>query len=286
MVTINIKLKWHHLNRNNWHHPTEMAGTIRTVVSTRAQELFVFTDPASNVPAGSMAVRIGQSFLKNDMDGGNTYSLSPELTWGMNKNLMFRVAGFFDNAAESLDATGAGFYTKYRFYSIDDMQSHFRMAAFGRYSWNKSMINHQDIDLDGLNSGYEAGIVATQLIKKLALSSTVSYVKALDNHDFVFPAGQGSDAVNYTFSAGRLMHPKKYTNFEQTNVNLMLEFAGQANTVSGKSYLDIMPSVQFIINSQARIDVAYKKELYSSMDRFTTDGVFLKLEYTFFNLTG
>jgi DNA-binding NarL/FixJ family response regulator len=33
MATINIKLKWHHLNRNNWHHPTEMAGTIRTVVS-------------------------------------------------------------------------------------------------------------------------------------------------------------------------------------------------------------------------------------------------------------
>src|SRR5690606_20824905 len=30
----NISLKWHHLNRNNWHHLTEMAGTIRTVVST------------------------------------------------------------------------------------------------------------------------------------------------------------------------------------------------------------------------------------------------------------
>jgi hypothetical protein len=31
--------------------------------------------------------------------------------------------------------------------------------------------------------------------------------------------------------------------------------------------------------------LAYKKELYSSMQRATTDGVFLKLEYTFFNVT-
>lgn len=251
----------------------------------RSQELFVFTDPASNVPAGSMAVRVGQSLLKNKLGTGNTYSLSPEVTWGLNKSLMFRVAGFFDNGGDRLDATGAGLYTKVRFYSMDDVQSHFRMAAFGRYSWNKSKIDHQDIDLGGLNSGFEAGIVATQLMKKLALSATASYVKALDNDDFVFPPGQGSEAINYTFSAGRLLYPKKYTNFKQTNVNLMLELVGQVNTTSRTSYLDVMPSVQFILNSQARIDVAYKKELYRSMNRFTTDGVFLKLEYTFFNVT-
>lgn len=252
----------------------------------RAQELFVFTEPASNVPAGSIGVRVGQSLLKNDMAGTNTYSVSPELTWGMNKNLMLRVAGFFDNDGGSLDATGAGLYTKYRFYSVDDVQSHFRMAAFGRYSWNRSQINHEDIDLGSLNSGFEAGLVATKLIKKLALSSSVSYMKALDNRDFVFPVDQGSNAVGYTFSAGRLMYPQKYTSFRQTNVNLMLEVAGQANMHSGKSYLDVMPSVQFIVNSQARIDLAYRKGVYSSMDRFTTDGVFLKLEYTFFNVTG
>ncbi|WP_031301989.1 ATP-binding protein, partial [Sphingobacterium paucimobilis] len=26
-------LKWHHLNRNSWHHPTEMTGTNQTVIS-------------------------------------------------------------------------------------------------------------------------------------------------------------------------------------------------------------------------------------------------------------
>ena len=138
----------------------------------------------------------------------------------------------------------------------------------------------------GRNRGVETGVVATQLIKKLALSSTVSYIHAFDNQGFEFPVDRGDSAFGYTLSAGRLMYPQTYKNFGQTNINLMLELAGQANAVSGKSYLDVMPSVQFIINSQARIDIAYKKELYRSMDRFATNAVFLKLEYTFFNVTG
>jgi len=81
------------------------------------------------------------------------------------------------------------------------------------------------------------------------------------------------------------MYPKTYTSFKQTNINLMVELLGQTLAENGRSYLDIVPSVQFIINSQARIDVAYKQELYSSMLRSASNGVYLKLEYTFFNVT-
>ena len=137
----------------------------------------------------------------------------------------------------------------------------------------------------GMNSGYEAGLVATQLIKKVALSSTVSYGHAFDNNNYNFPDTQGNSALNYTFSVGKLMYPKKYTSFKQTNINTMLEFVGQTITENGKSYLDVVPSIQFIINSQARVDFGYKKELYSSMERLTSDGFLLKLEYTFFNVT-
>jgi hypothetical protein len=45
----------------------------------------------------------------------------------------------------------------------------------------------------------------------------------------------------------------------------MVEFVGQTINESGKSYLDAVPAVQFIIQSQARIDIAYRHELYSSM---------------------
>jgi len=250
-----------------------------------AQELFVVTEPASNAPAGSIGVRLGQSLMKNQMDGGNIYSLSPEVTWGINKNLMVRASTNFNDMNSGLDLKGGGVYAKYRFFSVDDLQSHFRMAAFGRYSWNNSPIQQEAIDMMGMNSGYEAGLVATQLIKKVALSSTVSYGHAYHNNDYNFPAEFGKSAINYTLSAGRLMYPKKYTSYKQTNINTMLEFVGQTITENGKSYLDIVPSVQFIINSQARIDLAYKKELYSSMDRLTSDGFFLKLEYTIFNVT-
>lgn len=254
-------------------------------VAMQAQELFVMTEPASNAPAGSIGVRVGQSLMKNQFKDGNMYNLSPEVTWGINKNLMVRGSAFMSNEKNGLGFNGGGAYAKYRFFSVDDMQSHFRMAAFGRYSYNNAMIHQEAIDLSSGNSGYEVGFVATQLIKKVALSSTISYSKALNNDGFDFPDHFGSDAVNYTFSVGRLMHPKKYTSFKQTNINAMLEFVGQTITENGKSYMDIVPSIQFIINSQARIDLAYKKELYSSMHRANSDGVFLKLEYTFFNVT-
>ncbi|HUH25472.1 MAG TPA: hypothetical protein VLY87_02505 [Flavobacterium sp.] len=256
-----------------------------SAMNMQAQELFVMTEPASNASAESIGVRVGQSLLSNTKESGSVYNLAPEVTWGVNKNLMLRASAYLGNEVTGLDVNGAGLYAKYRFLSTDDLQSHFRMAAFGRYSFSKAPIHQETIDLNGSNSGVEVGVVATQLIKKVAISSSVSFAHAFNNHNYDFPVDANDQAINYTLSAGRLMHPKKYTSFKQTNINLMLELVGQTLTGSGKSYLDVVPSVQFIINSQARIDLAYKKELYSSMDRLATDGLFLKLEYTFFNVT-
>lgn len=256
-----------------------------TSIGLYAQELFVVTEPASNAPAGSVSVRLGQSLMKNDLNDDYAYGVSPEVTWGINKSLMVRASSYFDNSRNGLDLAGASAYAKYRFYSVDDLQSHFRMAAFGRYSWNKTAVNQEAIDLMGKNSGFEVGLVATQLIKKVALSSNVSYGHAWDNDGNSFPESQGNQAINYTFSVGRLMHPKRYTSYKQTNINAMLELVGQTITHNGRSYMDIVPAIQFIINSQARIDVAYQKQLYGSVYRPLDNGVFLKLEYTFFNVT-
>lgn len=80
------------------------------------------------------------------------------------------------------------------------------------------------------------------------------------------------------------MYPKKYTSFKQTNINFMLEFMGQTINENGHSSLDVVPAVQFIINSQARIDLAYRQELMSSMFRTAPNGVYLNLEYNFYNI--
>lgn len=255
------------------------------VTGINAQELFVVTDPASNVPAGSLVIRLGQSIFKKQMESGNNYHMMPEATFGINKNLMARATLFVSNRGNQFNTEGASIYAKYRFLSTDDVQSHFRMAAFGRYSFNNAEIHQEQLEIQGQNTGFETGIVATQLIKKVAISSSVSFEKAFDNKpNHNFPDNLSDNATNYTLSIGRLMYPKKYTNFKQTNINTMVEFLGQTLNNNGRSFLDVVPSVQFIINSQARIDVAYRYELYSSIMRTAPNGFYLNLEYNFFNV--
>jgi hypothetical protein len=136
----------------------------------------------------------------------------------------------------------------------------------------------------GHNTGYEAGLIATKLLHKVAISSSLSYERASDNGEkYKFPTAESNSAMNYTLSVGKLMLPKVYKSFKQTNVNLMLELLGQRLVENRKSYLDIAPSIQFIINSQARVDIGYRQQVYSTMIRTAPNGMVLKFEYTFFN---
>ena len=175
--------------------------TLFLIQGVSAQELFVVTDPASNVPAGSLGIRLGQSIFKEQMQSRYNYHIMPEVTLGINKNLMVRTSMFVSNRSNQLVTEGASFYTKYRFLSTDDLQSHFRMAAFGRFSFNNADIHQEQIEIMGQNTGFETGIVATQLIKKVAISASVSFEKAFDNKsDYKFPTAQSDNATNYTLS--------------------------------------------------------------------------------------
>lgn len=250
-----------------------------------SQELFVVTDPASNVPSNTLSVRLSNALFKEKFSDGYNYHLMPEVTYGLNKNLMLRGTAFISNRNNGLVGEGGSLYAKYRVFSSDDLNSHFRLAAYGRYSFNNADIHQEQIEIMGHNSGYETGLIATKLIHKIAISSSISFEKALDNSaGNSFPESLGDNATNYTFSVGKLMYPKKYTSFKQTNINLMLEFVGQTINENGKSYLDVVPAIQFIINSQARIDLAYRHEIMSSMLRTAPNGVYLNFEYNFYNV--
>lgn len=255
-----------------------------------AQELFVVTEPASNVPAESISFKLGQSLMNEQYKAGYNYHMMPEITWGLSKDLMVRASGFISNrksTSADLKTEGGSLYVKYRFLSTDDLHSHFRMSAFGRYSFNNADIHQEEIETMGHNSGFEAGIVATQLINKVAISTSISLERAMDNKpDYPFPVTQSNTALNYTLSFGKLMYPRQYSDFKQTNINLMVEFVGQTHNENQKSFLDVVPSIQFIVNSQARIDLAYKQELYRSMLRSAPNGVYVNLQYTFFSIKG
>ncbi len=252
----------------------------------QAQELFVMTEPASNMPTGSIGVRTMHSFMF-EKNGNLNYHLMPEIMWGATAKWMFHLQSFNSNSntTKDLKKEGRSIYAKYRIYSIDDIHQHFRMALYTRISKNNTHIHQEEIETMGHNSGFEFGTIATKLINKVALSSSLSFEKALDNNPIhKFPTTQSNKAFNYTFSIGNLMYPKNYTSLKQTNINVMCEFLGQSLFYNKKSFLDIVPSLQFIIFSQGRVDLAWRKQLYSTLTRTAPNGFLVKLEYTFFNV--
>jgi hypothetical protein len=213
------------------------------------------------------------------------YHLIPGIRVGVSKKLMIQGAAFFSNRVKQLKGEGGNLYAKYRFLSNDAVQKHFRMAAFGTMSFNNSDIHQEEINMYGHNTGFEAGIVATQLLHKVALSYSLSFVKALDNgnnNKYLYGL-KNSKAINYSFSIGKLMLPEEYRDYRQTNVNLMVEIVSQVNTGSGKYYVDIAPSVQLIFNSESRIDIGYKKQASSNLSRTAPNGFFIRIEHNFFN---
>ena len=135
--------------------------------TARGQELFVYTEPASNMPAQSVGLRLN-NWLMRETDGGRlNYHLLPEAMWGVNKNLMLHAEAFLSNrAGSSMTVEGGSLYGKYRFFTQDAMYRHFRMAVYGRVSFNNADIHQDEIMINGHNSGYEGGLILTQLLHK------------------------------------------------------------------------------------------------------------------------
>jgi hypothetical protein len=257
---------------------------IFTAQTALAQELFVFTEPASNMAAKGFGLRLNNYLMNETATKKTSYHLLPEIMWGASKHIMVHAEAFLSNRNKSFVAEGGALYAKYRFYTTDEVRSHFRMAAFGRYSFNNSDIHQQAIDLNGHNSGYEGGLIATQLKGRVAVSATASYLHAMDNNKEKFVYGnKNRNAFNYTLSAGKLMLPKEYKSYRQTNLNLMLELLGQVNLKTGYSFLDMAPSVQFIFLSKMRLDLAYRIPLVKDLSRTSPGGGFIRFEYNIFN---
>jgi len=251
----------------------------------KSQELFVFTEPASNMAKGNLGIRLMNSFMKQTVGNGYNAHFMPEIMYGISNKLMAHTSVFLSNRNNTLATEGFSLYAKYKFLNIDDVKSHFRMATFARYSFNNSDIHQEEINLIGQNSGYEFGVIATQLLHKVAINGGLSFVEAMNNGSkYQFPTSQSANALNYTLSFGKLMLPKKYTSYNQTNVNLMCEFLGQSLLPNGKIYVDVAPSLQFIFLSKMRLDLAYRQQLYANMQRTAPSGLLLRLEYNFFNV--
>jgi hypothetical protein len=252
------------------------------------QELYVFSEPASNLPAKSISVKLTNHFVSTDnIYGRFSHRLMPQVMFGLSKKLMASIGGTFANMhTTDFKYESVNLYAKYRFISKDELHKHFRMAVFADASSTKAPFHYDEITLMGDKSGVQLGFIATQLWHKLAVSGTLSHTQVLDksrtNKVLYIPA-RNYQAMNYSLSAGYLLFPKEYTDYKQMNLNLYTEILSQQTIDQKKHYIDIAPALQFIFNSNFKVNIGYRFQASGNMERMATNSWQVSLERTFLN---
>jgi hypothetical protein len=252
-----------------------------------AQELYVLTNPASNIPAKSLVLKGMGKVVPSVHHSGYEYRFSPEGQVGLHKNWMLTSGVSFSDMYFRQQQTFESFRVsaKYRFLSKDDVHRHFRMAAHAGYGWSDNPIVYQELSLDGDNGGWQTGLIATSLVNKLAVSAGVSYLNVLQTNrkiDMGFPFSK--NALTYNLSAGYLLFPYRYKSYDQLNVNLYCEFLGQQNTDLNKGFVDVAPAIQLIIASRMRINAGARYQLAGSAYRMATQAYYVSVEYYLLNV--
>ncbi len=249
-----------------------------------AQELYIYTEPASNIPAKALSAKLTATYAEK-MDNNIAQRYTSAIYLGLSKNIMLKAAATFaDMNTSYFRYESFSLYGKYRFLSKDEAHKHFRMAIFADGSISRSPYRYEEIALMGDKSGAEAGLVATQLIHKLAISGTVSHTQVLDKSRFE----KGVDyerpyqAMNYALSAGYLLLPLKYESYQQTNLNLYAELLAQQTLDKKRYYIDLAPAAQLIFNSNTKLNLGYRFHLGGDMTRMARNSFLISLEKTFF----
>lgn len=241
------------------------------------------------MPAKSVALKTSGYFFNDIHSNRITQRYMPELMLGLSRDWMVHTSLNFSNRDEaSLQWEAVRLYGKFRFLSVDEVHKHFRIAAFGAATYSRNPLLHNEINLMmGDQSGIQAGVVATQLWNKLAVSGTISWNEVLDakRSNKVFADYFAFTSVNYSASAGFLLLPFEYKNYDQLNINLYTELLGSRNVGfnAEKYYMDLAPSVQAIIKSTAKLNLGYRFQLAGDIYRMTNNSWMISFEYIFLN---
>ena len=250
-------------------------------IISNSQELYINTEPASLIPKGTKVVRLTNSniFLSGSNIMGsisNAFLVTPSLAYGLSKKIM--VSGSFQFANKPFEQdmmpnfgfNGFKIYSKQRILSTDKEKYHTRLSSFIKFSYHEDKFMKDNIDLELQDTGFEFGLIGTQLINKLAISITSAFtrvsnidVKSTQGSTVKWQTTNLSTSKN-SISAGYLLFPRKYKSYKQTNFNLYLEYI--TNTILTKDFPNnyhkfsstLAPGIQFILLSRSRLDFSYK----------------------------
>jgi len=253
-----------------------------------AQELYPNSEPASNMPSKSLSVKATTFFEQSVHTGQILQRYMPEAMFGLNKKWMAHAGVNFSNMdGGQLAWEGVRLYGKYRFLSNDQVHKHFRMATFGAVTYSRNNLMYNELNMMGDQSGVQVGLIATQLWNKLAISGTGSMMEVLSQK---VKNSESADqyafrALNYSLSAGYLLFPLEYSDYDQTNVNLYVELLGGRNLGFEKEryYIDLAPSIQFIFKSTGKLNLGYRFEIDSDIYRLAKRQYMVSYEHIFLN---
>ena len=246
-----------------------------------AQELYINSEPASLIPKGTKVVRLTNSNIFLDGSNimgsiGNAFIVTPSLSYGISKKIMLSGSIQFANKPYEQDMTpnfglnGFKIYSKQRILSTDKQKYHTRLSSFIKYSYHEDKFMKDNIDIDLQDTGFELGLIGTQLINKLAISITTAITR-ISNIDEKLTQGStvkwqttNLNTFKNSISAGYLLFPRKYNSYKQTNFNLYVEYL--TNTILNEDFpvrydkfrSTFAPGIQFIIMSRSRLDFSYK----------------------------
>jgi hypothetical protein len=259
---------------------------------SRAQELFISTEPASNMPTSSYGFVLGsESFVKSSfIHTRNDLEFMYEETGSLMTHLMFHASNYYGNYGyDNFNA-----YAKYRIYSDDGFKQHFRVAAYAMGAFGAQRNTYAEVMLDGGNSGLETGLIFTILENRFALSSTLSAITLVPEVNSA-PGITFQNLVNYgyTLSAGYLLYPEHYESYKDLNINIYAELLGKYivydKAASGfltegrGTILDLAIGPQLIINSIWRLDLAMRMRLISGVESFPKPSILLRYTQMFYH---
>ena len=246
-----------------------------------AQELYINSEPASLIPKGTKVVRLTNSniFLDGSNIMGsisNAFIVTPSLSYGLSKKIMLSGSIQFANKPYEQDMmpnfglNGFKLYSKQRILTTDKQKYHTRLSSFIKYSYHEDKFMKDNLDLELQDTGFELGLIGTQLINKLAISITTGFTR-ISNINEKFTQGStvkwqktNLNTFKNSISAGYLLFPRKYKSYRQTNFNIYLEYI--TNTIITKDFPSrynkflstLAPGIQFILLSRSRLDFSYK----------------------------
>lgn len=284
--------------------------------SLDAQELFPITEPASTLPKNVLGLRLTVETYKEVGRSRNQYSLrfmygigpkfslyiepcisnhhdtiTPE-NLAMHTHVGNQVIYSTSNKVFGLDYpylfSGLYAYAKYRLYSDDGQNTHFRIALYAEGSTADVAHDEAEPNLAGDTKGVGGGVIVTELRNRIAANFTGGVIVPGAFHEkyhtiLYQPPELTTDifyrpAYVYDLSFGYLLFPLHYHDYSQVNVNLYFEFIGRSYTaakvfrngenleitnatLSGGHYIDGCFGLQEIFDSNTRVDLTVTTNL-------------------------